>query len=157
MLNRALRRGHCSQAQEKFQYYSAQEKVPPKESQVLNTRFLAIAILLTTLFTLGCVERHPLAGNWLGKDAEGHESALFFRETGEFEAISQAEKLKGKWTLDETTDPVQLKLDFEDDETVTTIIKLQGDALLVEGPDPEAGSKLPEKFSERALQYRRRK
>ncbi len=61
----------------------------------MKLRFFAIAVLLSTLFVMGCVERHPLAGNWLGKDAEGHESVLFFRETGDFEAISQAEKLKG--------------------------------------------------------------
>lgn len=123
----------------------------------MKLRFLGLTIVLSALLILGCVERHPLAGNWLGKDPEGHESVLFFKETGEFEAISQAEKLKGKWSLDETKEPTQLTLEFEDNETVITIIKLQGDALLVEGPKDEAGAKTPEKFSERALQYRRRK
>lgn len=114
-------------------------------------RVLASCLLLA-LLTAGCATRHPLTGRWKGKDVGGYEVVLFLRDSGDFEAISKGDRITGKWILDEKADPQRIDLVFEN-RTVTSIVKLSGDGLLIE-PVGEDGA-VPTHFSKNATFYKR--
>lgn len=111
-----------------------------------------LAFLLACLFCLSCAATHPMAGRWKGKDAEGGEVVLFLEPDGDLEAISQGERLVGKWKVDQTVEPNRIDLIFET-RTISSILKIQGDSMLIE-PVGEDG-KLPTKFTDKATFYKR--
>ena len=112
-------------------------------------RFLIFLLLLATL---GCAGRHPIVGRWKTVDKDGNESALHFKEDNTFEALTNGEKLIGKWNLNEEVNPPRLELVFEE-RIVRTLVKLSGDQLTVEQAEEEA--EYPEKFTDKATKYRR--
>jgi hypothetical protein len=110
-----------------------------------------LAILLLALLVASCAKPSPLSGRWKGEDASGHEVVLFLETDGGFEAISNGERLAGTWSVDEAAEPDRLDLVFEG-RTLSSIIKLQGDNLLIESVG--ADGKLPTKF-DHATFYKR--
>lgn len=107
---------------------------------------------LCLLLVMSCAATHPLAGRWKGEDADGGEVVLFLEADGDFEAISKGDRLTGKWKVDQTAEPNRIDFEFET-RTISSIMKLQGDSLLIE-PVGEDG-KLPTKFSPKATFYKR--
>lgn len=112
-----------------------------------------LGFILLLLFVAGCANDHPLVGRWKTIDADGHESVLFFRVDGKFDAITGGEKLPGTWSLNEEVNPAQLQLIFEEQKIVRTLIKISGDQLLVE--HAEEGQDYPKEFTDDATKYRR--
>lgn len=112
-----------------------------------------LALLLLLALVLGaCVQSHPMAGSWKGKNADGQEVVLYLESDGRFEAISQGERLVGTWSVNQEVTPNQIALNFEN-RTVTSIVKMQGDNLLIE-PVEEDGV-TPTEFSKKATFYQR--
>lgn len=93
-----------------------------------------------------------MTGRWKGKDAQGQEVVLYLRTGGEFEAISKGDRISGQWKVDEKAEPQRIDLVFEN-RTVTSIVKLSGDSLLIE-PVGEDGA-VPGEFSKNATYYKR--
>ena len=116
----------------------------------MKKMLLMVSVLL---FLQGCVNKHPLVGQWKTVNAENVESTLWFKADGSFEAITKGEKLPGRWRLDEEADPDQLELLFEEDKRVVTIVKLQTDQLLIEPRESDAP--LPTEFSDQSHKYLR--
>lgn len=112
-----------------------------------------LAILLLLLFTVGCLNEHPLVGRWKTSDGKGQESVLYFKSDGTFEALSKGEKLTGKWVFDEEATPHRLELTFEEQRKVITIAKLNVDQLLIEPREEE--EEMPTKFSDKVQKFRR--
>ncbi len=116
-------------------------------------RLLVLSWLV--LFLLACSEPHPILGSWQGKDADGHEATMYFEPDGKFEGMAKGESIKGTWELNEELQPARVTLKFEDGAPFITIIKLQGDKMLIE-PLPTEGT-VPREFSEKATVYIRQR
>jgi hypothetical protein len=114
----------------------------------------ALTLLALCLLCCSCAATHPLAGRWLGKDAEGGEVMLFLQPNGQFEAIAKGERLVGQWKVDQTVEPNRIDLSFET-RTFSSIMRVQGDSMLIEpvGEDGET----PKEFSEKATYYQRQR
>lgn len=110
-----------------------------------------LLLLGLALCLAGCQSAHPIEGSWQGKDAEGHEATMYLYATGKFEALAKGESVDGTWVLNEELEPNRITLQVEGGESFTTIIKVQGDKMLLE-PVAEEGA-VPRAFSERATVY----
>lgn len=80
---------------------------------------------------------------------------LMILSTGRFEAVARGETLKGTWELNEDLEPARLTLSFDEGKPLVTIVKLQGDKLLIEPPGEEGA--VPRSFSDKATVYLRQK
>lgn len=112
-----------------------------------------LLLLVATLLTVGCQSKHSMAGQWKSEDDEGKEVVLFLNANQEFEAISHGERLRGTWRVAEDVTPNQIHLTFEEGRTVTSIVKRQGDSLLIEQVGEDG--KVPSKFTDKATYYKR--
>lgn len=116
---------------------------------------MRLLLFALALLFVGCMAPHPIEGTWEGKDAQGHEAILYIRSEGQFEGMAKGESVKGTWKLNEEVEPQQITMNFEGGQPFVTIIKIQGDKMLIQ-PVTEEG-KLPAAFSEKATVYVRKK
>lgn len=118
-------------------------------------RMNAIAIPLLLLVLTGCNATPQIVGRWRSTDSSGQTVVLVLKSDSNFEAIAKGEHLEGKWSLDEKVEPNKLTLSFES-RTVTSIVQVQGQSLIIEQIDDEKDT--PLKFnSKKSAYYKREK
>ncbi len=112
-----------------------------------------LIVCLAALLIMGCQTKHTMAGQWKSEDDDGKEVVLFLKGNQDFEAISHGERLSGTWRVDEDVSPNQIHLMLEEGREVTSIVKRQGDSLLIE--QVGENGEIPSKFTDKATYYKR--
>lgn len=90
-----------------------------------------------------------LEGRWAGTAKTGEEIAMIFKENRELNLQVSDEIGQGIYSINGSSSPYDLDIDFGDHGKVATIIAVNGDSLTIEDNDP--GKARPLSFSEKAV------
>ena len=110
-----------------------------------------ILAILVFIFLSGCqsgIEKE-LEGRWIGTTETGQEITMIFKENKELNIQVSDEIGQGIYSVNGSSNPYDLDIDFGDHGKVATIIAVNGDSLKMENNDP--GKARPLSFSEKAV------
>ncbi len=110
-----------------------------------------ILAILVFIFLSGCqsgIEKE-LEGRWIGTTETGQEITMIFKENKELNIQVSDEIGQGIYSVNGSSNPYDIDIDFGDHGKVATIIAVNGDSLKMENNDP--GKARPLSFSEKAV------
>jgi len=108
-------------------------------------------VFLVFIFLSGCQSgiESELEGRWTGTTKMGGEITMIFKENNELNIQVSGEIGQGIYSVNGSSNPYDLDIDFGDHGKVATIIAVNGDSLTMENNDP--GKARPLSFSEKAV------